>query len=114
MMKFEDYDEDEAQLLSKVKKLYHLRGKSLPLIYGSTEAVSLNEYVILIKRRYFQDEVWILLNNSDHPQHIDIEENLEVMLSSEDLALLPGTVAKQKLRLEARSYIFLTNQIAGK
>jgi cyclomaltodextrinase len=114
MMKFEDYDEDEAQLLSKVKKLYHLRGKSLPLIYGSTEAVSLNEYVILIKRRYFQDEVWILLNNSDHPQHVDIEENLEVMLSSEDLALLPGTVAKQKLRLEARSYIYLTDQIAGK
>lgn len=114
MMKFDNYDEDEAQLLSKVKDLYHLRGTSLPLIYGNTEVINVNQHVLLIKRRYFQEEVWILLNNSDHTQHIELQNKLQVLLAPDASFESSDDDGKHKLKLGARSYVYLTNQITGK
>lgn len=111
MMKFEDYDADEQALLDKVKALYHLRGNSLPLIYGSTEVSMVREHVLLIKRRYFQEEVWILLNNSDHHQHVDLDENLHILLAPG--SELENEEDSSKLNMAPRSYVYLTNLITA-
>lgn len=109
MMQFENYDGDEQALLMKVKELYHLRGSKLPLIYGSTEVSTINKHVLLIKRRYFQDEIWVLLNNSDHSQHIDLQSSWHI-LSGDDAELESNeTDDTQKLKLGPRSYIYLSN-----
>ena len=114
MMKFEDYDDDESKLLARSKELYHLRGQCLPLIYGSTEVITVNKHVMLIKRRYFQDEVWVLLNNSDHVQHVQVHETLHVMLASDANIEDSETDARHKLKLGPRSYIYLSNVSNGK
>lgn len=109
MMTFTDYDEDEKALLDHVKKLYHLRENSLPLIYGSTEVSTLNKHVIRVKRQYFQEEVWLLINNSDHTQHVDLSESMHVLTASDGALENSDTDSSHKLRLGPRSYIYLTN-----
>ncbi len=109
MMRFTGYDIDEQKLLEQVKQLYQLRGTQLPLIYGSTEVTTINRHVLLIERRYFQDEIWVLLNNSDHTQHVELEDDWHILMAS-DADLEDSHVdTSHKLKLGPRAFIYLSN-----
>ena len=114
MMKFKNYDEDEAALLEQVKRLYHMRGSQLPLIYGSTEVKVIDERLLRIRRRYLQDEIMVLINNSDKKQPIELSENWYLLEAGVNKTEANELSAGEKLRLAPRSYVFLINKNPGK
>ncbi len=65
MMEFDGLDEDEKQLLEKVKELNKLRGSQLPLIYGSTNCRIENPEVMIIERNYLGQKVVAIINTSE-------------------------------------------------
>ena len=71
MMKFDDYDKDEKQVLEACRTLNQLRSELLPLIYGTTEVEILNDHVLFIRRTYLSEEVVILINASSESQTIN-------------------------------------------
>lgn len=72
MMEFEAYDKDELALRKKVVALNRLRSQQLALIYGSTEVEIISPSVLLIRRKYLDQEVIILINKSENLQTIEI------------------------------------------
>lgn len=73
MMKFKGYDEDELALKAKVVELNNLRSRELALIYGSTEVEIKKEYILLIRRKYLNQEVIVILNKSKEAQSLELE-----------------------------------------
>jgi glycosidase len=73
MMKFEDWDADEAALFNTVQSLTKLRNSSMALMYGSTEVQVVNDDVIIIHRQYFNEHVWFIINKGAKEAMIPIE-----------------------------------------
>ena len=109
MMKFDSYDADEAELLSHVSSLYQLRGTQLPLIYGSTEVTLVSDHVLMISRRYFQDEIKILINNSDEVENLQVEGQWNTLVKSDVDLKMSDDETSYKLELGPRSFIYLSN-----
>lgn len=109
MMKFDNYDSDELELLEQVRTLNRLRGESLALIYGSTEIDITDNNVLIIHRHYLNESVWMLFNNSDKAvvvadlpkkllsaSRIDTAEKTEVKTSQIELEPLSYQIFKSK------------------
>lgn len=73
MMEFGEYDQDEAALREKVIQLNNLRSSQLPLIFGSTEVEIQDEDILIITRKYLNQEVIILINKSTSSKTANIE-----------------------------------------
>jgi len=73
MMTFDGYDADELALLSEVKALVKLRNSNMALLYGSTEIEVVNADVLIIHRQYFDENVWIIINNGEEEVSIDLD-----------------------------------------
>ncbi len=84
MMEFEGLDEDETELLKKVKELNKLRGTRLPLLYGSTKCVVSENGLMTITREYLDQKVIVVINSADSEFNnileIDVEEQKSVKL----------------------------------
>ena len=65
MMEFEGLDEDETELLKKVKELNELRGSQLPLLYGSTKCEVSKNGIMTITREYLGQKVIVVLNSTN-------------------------------------------------
>lgn len=81
MMRFSNLSAQEENTKKLTQQLVKLRRDNLALLYGDWQMVSLNEKQVLIKRKYFTDEVWIAFNKSNTPVNMDIS-NLPQQVSS--------------------------------
>lgn len=98
MMEFQRYDSDELSLKSEVMLLNKLRASQLALIYGSTEVYIENQTVLVIRRKYLDQEVIILINKSSSNKSIEIENfNNKIYKSYFSSNSIP---AKNKLKIE--------------
>jgi len=92
MMKFEELDSDEQDLLKQVKALNHLRANEMALLYGSTETNVSRSGVLSIIREYFDQKIWIVVNRSNTNNRIGIP----AALMDKDLKPLLQTPSKQR------------------
>lgn len=64
-LKFTGYSNEEENTLEAVKSLIHLRRTELPLIYGETEIIKVNESVFAIVRNYMGKRIVTVFNRSE-------------------------------------------------
>jgi len=76
MMQFLAYNQQEQDLLNKVKQLTHLRRSSMPLMYGSYVPLLVTKDVLVYARVYMGQEVIVALNKSAQPQNITVNSPL--------------------------------------
>jgi len=55
----------EGLLRQEVSELAKFRSESMALLYGELETQSLGDSVLVIRRRYFGESVWTVINNSN-------------------------------------------------
>jgi glycosidase len=72
-MQFGGYNAHEKNLLGKVEKLTSLRSKSLPLTYGDTELLHVDDDVLVMARTYFGEVVVSVINNSKEKKQVAIQ-----------------------------------------
>jgi glycosidase len=63
MMKFSGLNKYEKHLKKQVKKLIAVRRNSMALLYGNTK-IEVKDNVLIIKRKYFNDETIFIFNKS--------------------------------------------------
>ena len=110
-MYFEAWDEDEEALYLKIKELNALRAQRLPLIYGTTEVELVNEGVLVFKRKYFDEEVYVVLNAMEYEQDVVLPFNV-VDLQRIDIqnAKVQKTKDGKGIYLPPWGYTILSNQ----
>ncbi|WP_224485187.1 alpha-amylase family glycosyl hydrolase [Robertkochia aurantiaca] len=64
-MKFEGLTARQAALLEKVSELTRMRRSNMALLYGSTQVAVPEEKVLLLKRKYFNNEVIVIFNKGE-------------------------------------------------
>lgn len=57
----------EKQHKDRVSKVAHLRQSHMALLYGDTRIVAQDDQHLVVERRYFDQVVWILFNQSSEP-----------------------------------------------
>ncbi|MFN3951859.1 MAG: alpha-amylase family glycosyl hydrolase [Thermaurantimonas sp.] len=88
MMKFTDWDADEAETFDITRKLIALRKKNLPLIYGTT-SVFLQDDVLVVERNYLGKKIKAFFNNTS--QDIPMPAGRVILTNSSDDRLKPFT-----------------------
>ncbi|MDR2684824.1 MAG: alpha-glucosidase C-terminal domain-containing protein [Prevotellaceae bacterium] len=73
MMKFNNLSKREQSLFDKVAKIAHLRSGNLALIYGDFVSLQVSENLWVYARKYFDNEVIILINNSDEEKYFSVD-----------------------------------------
>jgi len=63
LMKFKNLNKHEQNLKNKVKDLIHLRKNSMALLFGTTQIENFDK-ILIIKRKYFNEEVVLVINKS--------------------------------------------------
>ncbi len=93
MMKFENYAKDEAQLLFTNQKLLNYRALSMPLLYGDTRVLDVNEDFYVLCRSYLTSHVVCAFNKSDQ----EITRTISLPFSTENLELntVLGNIVKK-------------------
>lgn len=62
MMYFDDLDRNQNELLNQITKLAAIRQSNMAMLYGDTEILHQAKDVLVIRRKYFNNEVIIMLN----------------------------------------------------
>ncbi len=62
MMRFNDVNPQEKTLREELSSLLKIRQENMALLYGSTEIMHTADDLLVIKRKYFNNEVIILIN----------------------------------------------------
>ena len=84
MMRFENLSAQEKGLKKKLSKLALLRSSHMAMTYGTTELNVLEEGVLLIKRSYFEQTVYIVLNVTKTEKQITLpKESFEKHFSGD-------------------------------
>ena len=84
MMRFENLSAQEKCLKKKLSKLALLRSSHMAMTYGTTELNVLEEGVLLIKRSYFEQTVYIVLNVTKTEKQITLpKESFEKHFSGD-------------------------------
>ncbi|MEM7163196.1 MAG: alpha-amylase family glycosyl hydrolase [Bacteroidota bacterium] len=103
MMKFgEELSNNERETLTIAKKIINKRKEHLALIYGDFQFIDVDDSHMVYKRKYFDDEVWVLFNKSDESKEISLE--FESKLNS----LFQGELNSNKIVLPPLSFEILT------
>ncbi len=74
MMRFENLSDQEHRNRATTEKLAHLRRNSMTLLFGDFNWLTTSDNIMLYRRSYFQDQVWVVFNKSPEVQKIDIGE----------------------------------------
>lgn len=82
MMRFDNYSKPESALKEDVKKLIALRKEHLALTYGTTELEVLENGLLEVRRRYFDDEVIVLINAGGTDLQQAVPEDFQANFSS--------------------------------
>lgn len=64
MMRFSDLSSSEAKTKQLTQELVKFRRNNLALLYGDWQVLNQDDEQLLIKRKYFDEEVWIAFNKS--------------------------------------------------
>ncbi len=70
MMRFENITKEEAKLKAKLQELIQLRNENLALSYGSTEILHVEENILIIRRKYFDNEVTMMINKGPNESNV--------------------------------------------
>ncbi|GCC53141.1 alpha-amlyase [Chryseotalea sanaruensis] len=81
MMRFNNLSAQEEKTKILTQHLVKLRRNNLALVYGDWQVIHQNDQQLLIKRKYFADEVWIAFNKSNASTSIEID-NLPAQTTS--------------------------------
>jgi glycosidase len=112
MMYFTNWDKNEQELYEKVKELNTLRAKHLALIYGTTEYQLVNEGVLILKRKYFNEEVYVLLNATDKEQVVQMPfETLDLQVIDQQNPQAENEITDSGILLAPWGYRILSNQL---
>ena len=77
-MRFDDQrDSFEKDLAAQVAKLTRARTDNLVLLYGTTQIVKATEDVLIIKRRYFKEEAYLIINKGERTVEFILDEKKE-------------------------------------
>ncbi len=74
MMQFDDLEPLEKETIEVTKKLANLRRNNMALNYGTFEPLLVKENIYVFVRRYFDNHILVVFNNSEND--IEIEVNL--------------------------------------
>lgn len=72
MMRFNNLSAQEEKTKTLTQQLVKLRRSNLALLYGDWQVIQQNDQQLLIKRKYFGDEVWIAFNKGKTSAVIEI------------------------------------------
>ncbi|MDR0419574.1 MAG: hypothetical protein LBH34_05125, partial [Prevotellaceae bacterium] len=72
MMKFDNYNSQELILQNNVERLIQLRRQNLPLTYGDTEFLYVDDNILCIARTYLGEITVSIVNKNDVHQNIQI------------------------------------------
>lgn len=75
MMRFDNLSGLEERTKNTVQKLTDLRRSRMSLIYGDTEIVFASKTELILKRKYFDEETYILFNKSNAPADLEIQSS---------------------------------------
>ncbi len=105
MMRFNNLKSEEKQLHDITSKLLKFRRQSMPLIYGETSVLKADDNTFVLKRNYFGQQVYIVVNNSDKKQNIDF--NIEIdQKSMKQFNKFNSTRKENNLTVELPPYSF--------
>ncbi len=113
MMEFEGLDEDETELLKKVKELNKLRGSQLPLLYGSTNCEVNENGLMTITRQYLNQKVIVVINTSDSELNnileLDVaEKKLVKVIGGDGYMLSAKLLGNTSVVIPPLSYVYLS------
>ncbi|MDR1226590.1 MAG: hypothetical protein LBK47_06790 [Prevotellaceae bacterium] len=112
-MQLSGYSSAEQSLLSKVEKLTSLRAKSLPLTYGDTKLLYVDDDVLVMARTYFGQIVVSVINNAIEPKTASVqlpEGYKNALLKSKfGSVAVSKTAAGWSFEMQGNSFDMLTN-----
>lgn len=73
MMRFDNLDPKEKNLLDQTSRLLHFRAESMPLQYGNILFYNTNPDVLQFERKYLDDQVFVVFNMSDQAHSIGVD-----------------------------------------
>lgn len=73
MMRFDNWNNRESDLFNKVSELNHLRLSNMALIYGDFDMLCIEEQTMVYARSYFDENVFVFINNSNEAQYFNID-----------------------------------------
>ncbi len=76
MMKFDNLTKSEQETFDITSKLISLRKNNIEFLLGSTNIVDASESVLIIKRKYFDREAYIVFNCSDSENDVLIAKSV--------------------------------------
>jgi glycosidase len=105
MMKFENLNSREKNLLNRVSKLARLRLDNQVLVYGDFINIQVTTNSWIYARKYFNKEAIVLINNSAKPKTIEVE--LPESLKTESLKSTFNhnfVLSKNKISIQLPAY----------
>lgn len=73
MMRFDNWNKREQNLFDKTAALNHLRRGNMALIYGDYIPLSVTEQTLVYARKYFENTVVVLINNTDQERTFTLD-----------------------------------------
>jgi glycosidase len=104
-MKFEKLTAHEIATRDRARKLIHLRKDNLALIYGTTEILAVEDQWMMLKRKYFENEVVAIFNKSD--ESITVSPGIKGQLH------FYGQWKDEEVELPPQSFAIITTNIAS-
>lgn len=105
MMRFENWNNREKMLYERLSQLTHLRKTNPAFIYGDFINIDVQKNSWVYARKYFKDEVIVLINNSDQAKYFEI--TTPSALLKDDMKALFGREFYQRgssLKIEIPAY----------
>jgi cyclomaltodextrinase / maltogenic alpha-amylase / neopullulanase len=109
MMRFNNLQKHEENTRAITKKLVTLRRNNLALMYGDWQVLTQADEHLVVKRKYFSNEVVVAFNKSDKPVTLTLADNTKDLKPTFSGAFSVIDDEK-KLTLAPFSFEILTNQ----
>ena len=74
MMRFDGLDPNEMATRERARKMISIRKNNLALVYGDLTIVRSDKDMLILKRKYFENEVIAVFNKSQNPQTVELEK----------------------------------------
>ena len=79
MMRFQNLNQHEQGLKDEISKLTKLRQENMAMLYGSTEILFVKDNVLVIRRKYFDNEVILMINKASTPAQASMKKSDKIL-----------------------------------
>ncbi|HNQ67581.1 MAG TPA: alpha-amylase family glycosyl hydrolase [Bacteroidales bacterium] len=76
MMKFDELSDFEKKTFDKTSKLIHIRKSNIEFLLGTTTVIQAEKNLLVIKRKYFEHESFIIFNQSNKIKDVLIPKSV--------------------------------------